>query len=455
VNTWHVFIGALTLLFSLDLLAVLPWFRVGFGRRRGALGWALSLLLWVFGGWSGKLAGSLFLWAFFRQHFIERRWTTVRRGFGAPGFMSHWTLLYLVILQFSACLDASGALTEQVWLTMKIDFATIMVCAGTYKYMVGFCHGDGMEYGRVNPLWGYFWKYYKDHDPRGLHVRITNVLASLVEVVAGLMMYASGWVQWLGAVSISISFIFVALFIRLGRLAWLMALLPLIYAPQFGADLHRSIPFHLDTPSWCLQGLHALSWLFIALLPLVKVTQYTNLFANRQLPQPLQGWVTAYSNRIPIIIWRVFTPDVINFYLRIYSADGQRVVDESSYRLSQLWKNWRFFHVAESIAMVSVFTTLKYFPSKPELFNSRLLEYAASLPGGHRQLRFEYVAISKGETEFFYTHVGNFWVDLDQGSVQRELLLEGFDFSAPSHHSPVRESEKPGSYVPKSANSNR
>ena len=455
MNSWQLFLSALTFLLWLDLLAVLPWFGAGFGSYRGALGWALSLLAWQFGGWWGQLAGSLFLWLFFRQHFIERRWSSVRRGFGAPGFMSHWTLLYLVVLQLAVCLDASGKLSEQVWQVMKIDFATIMVCAGTYKYMVGFCHGDGMEYGRVNPLWGYHWSFFKGHNPRGAHVRITNILASWVEIVAGLMMYASGWVQLSGALAISLSFIFVALFIRLGRLAWLMALLPWIYHPQFGSDLQQSIPLHLDTPAWLLQVLSALAWTYVALLPLVKYTQYSNLFANRQLPGPLQSWVTRYANSVPIIIWRVFTPDVTNFFVRIYTQDGKVILDESSFRLGQLARKWRFFHVGESIALVSVFTTLKYFPSKPELFEARLLQYAASLPGGHRKLRFEYVTISKGEKEFVFTAVGNFHVDLDQGTVQREVLEESFDFTAPSEFSPVRESERPGSYVVRSADSSR
>jgi len=461
-------------LWLLDLAAYLPLFTVAFGKieERGFQGenpavtgrlgcaWLLSALALIFGGRFLKLWASLFFYGIYRHYYIDTRWSSIRRGFGAPGFMSHWTAFYLLMLQLSSFLDPSGALPGKVWWMMQIDFAVIMICAGTYKYMVGYLHHDGMEYGCVNPFWGYFWRFFLKAHPRGWYFRGMNVLASGVEVVAGVMMLF-GSTRVVGAVAISLSFIFVGLLVRLGRLAWLMAALPLLYFPSFGPTLVAGTPFHVSAPTLLLDFLHLLIGLFLALLPLAKFTQYYNLFANRTLPGPLQKWVTTYANQVPIIMWRVFTPDVTNFFVRIYEEDpktGQTrtLLDENTFRLKRWsWLELRFLHVTESIASVSVFTTLKYFPSNRALFNDKLLRYSLSLQHALsrpvERLRYEYVLIHKFPDKFGFVHVGNFYVDLNTNSVTEEKLVSDFDFAAPSRFSPVRESASVGGFTPRPA----
>ncbi len=459
-------------LWLLDLLAYSPIFSVFFGKieargyrglnRRWVLGlqlaWGASALALIWGGQFTRLLATVFFYALFRHFYIDSRWSSVRRGGGAPGFMSHWAAFYLLILQLSALLDSGGGLSEKVCWMMQVDFAVIMICAGTYKYMVGYMHHDGMEYGRVNPLWGYLWEFHRNQNPTGLYVRFTNFMAFAVEIAAGILMLIPGY-QWLGAIAISLSFFYVALEIRLGRLAILMSVLPMIYATGFHASLMAQSPVHLPTPTWLLGYLSWLPVAFVALLPLVKCQQYLNLFSNRTLPQPLQGWLSTYANQVPIIMWRVFTPDVTNFYVRIYEeepATGRSfpICDERTLNWrswGNLWLKLRFWHVTEAIALVSVFTTLKYFPSNRKLFDQKLLTYSRSLeyalgrPVEH--LRYEYVVIRKGKERFLFDHVGNFFVDLGRAQV-REEKLEDFDFAAPSRYSPVRESVAPGSFTP-------
>ncbi|MBT9584589.1 hypothetical protein IV102_14690 [bacterium] len=463
-------------LWLLDLICFLPLFNVAFAKieERGyqgdnrqladrlKLGWFLAAIGLMVGGRFWKLCTSLFFYVVYRHYYIDTRWSSIRRGFGAPGFMSHWTAFYLVLLQMTAFLDGSGALPLQVWWVMQVDFAVIMVCAGTYKYMVGYVHHDGMEYGCVNPFWGYFWRLFLKAHPRAWYFRVMNFFASAVEVVAGILMLFPP-TRVVGAVAISLSFLYVALLVRLGRLAFLMMVLPFLYFPDFGPSLVASTPFHVDTPTFLLSALHGITWAFLAMLPVAKFTQYYNLFANRSLPQPLQKWVAHYANQVPIIMWRVFTPDVTNFYVRIYEEDpatgeSRALLDHDTFSMRNWsWLKLRFLHVTESIASVSVFTTLKYFPSNRALFNEKLIKYSLSLQHGLgrpvERLRYEYVLIHKLPDQFFLWHVGNFRVDLNNHQVSEEKLVPDFDFTAPSKFSPVRESDSVGVFTPKPAHS--
>jgi hypothetical protein len=444
---FQLFTSLLAALLFLDFLAFQALWKVWFAVRLKP--WWLLALVCLASPWAyTKLAGSLFLLLVFRHYFIEQRWVRVRRGGGAPGFMSHWAMLHLVTIQMGAFLDPSGYLAGKALWVARVDLAVIMICAGFYKYCVGYLHHDGMEYGRVNPFWGYHWRFFRHKSPDGFYPRLMNRLACLVEIVGGLMMLIPGPWQFYGAVMISISFIYVSLFIRLGRLAWLMALLPMLFHPQLGLSLQIGAQPSLAAPPALITFLAALANLYVVLLPLVKLTQYSNLFWNWRWPGPIQKALDRYANFVPIIMWRVFTPDVTNFYVRIFTPDGQAVVNEETYSL----KNWskpvfklRMLHVCESIALTSVFTTLRYFPSKPELFAQRLREYARSL-GDYPALRFEVVAILKENGRFRFQAVES--VSLDpEGRVERTALDSKYRFEEPSRYSPVREASKPGSYV--------
>jgi len=290
-----------------------------------------------------------------------------------------------------------------------------------------------------------------------------NILAAGGEIAAGvLLLVPHPWIQMAGVLVVSLSFLYVSFFIRLGRLAWLMVLLPALYLPevlegaQTGAKVLAQLPF-----PWLVLGAIPF-WIFMGLLPFLKLTQYYNLFANRTLPCPLQEIFTALADRIPVIVWRVFTPDVINFFVRIFIWENGKktlLVGEDnlySYRSwSRPWLKLRFLHVTESIALVSIFTTLKYFPSRPELFEERLLRYAqsvaASVPLPASRMEFEYVAILKKSGHWVFHPAFSCLVDLEAMKISRKVLDSQFDPSRPSLFSPVRESRRPGSLEPLAA----
>jgi len=476
--TDDVFVRSVGVLILLDWLAFQPFFTVAFSPRDT---WPLLLsdkllcfvvnALWLVAGlclvaapgvW--RLAALVILYGIFRYYFIQKRWSSIRRGFGAPGFMSHWVVFYLLLIECSAWLDSSGRLSSAVLALMRFDFALIILCAGVCKMLSGYFVNAGMEYGRANPMWGYHWNSFHKKNPGALYLRLMNFLASGIEMSAGIfMLIPNAWTHILGGVAISLSFLYVSAFIRLGRLAFLMALIPIIFTPGFGQSICAShqfvLPSLLAPPA--VFGCEVLIKFIMALLVAIKVLQYLNFFANWRAPEPLQSIANHLANLWPVIIWRVFTVDVTNFFVRIYSITNDeiatRVVHEAEAYNYRHWRNLRlklrFLHVTESIALTSVFTTLKYFPSRPELFRDKLVRYAQSvalmLPKTPQALRFEYVSIQKGKGEFLFIPTGTFKVDLRDLTVTEEKHIKDYDYARPNDHGPVRESSGFGAYTVK------
>src|SRR4051812_31460217 len=110
-------------LFVVDLAFYLPWAEVclgagywGAGHRRVvrvlAPIWAVAAVALIAGVY--PLLAAATLWLMFRHYYIANRWKNAFRGGGAPGFMSHWVALYLVLFELARVLDGSGALTSSV-----------------------------------------------------------------------------------------------------------------------------------------------------------------------------------------------------------------------------------------------------------------------------------------------------------------------------------------------------
>jgi hypothetical protein len=188
---------------------------------------------------------------------------------------------------------------------------------------------------------------------------------------------------------------------------------------------------------------------YLVLLPLMHGGLFYNFYVRRSLPGPVQRVLDAYTNFFGIIIWRVFSVDVVNFFVLIHHeprGGGERVL-VSHYG----WTGGlRYGFVCESIAVTSVFTTLKYYPSNDGLFQERLLRYARTVPCGPGDLLvFQYVAIVKRDRAFEFVPVAEYVVDTAAGSV-RERTLSAVMSNRDAHAaSPVHEGARPGSYAPR------
>ena len=364
--------------------------------------WLLCAAFLVIGRWT--VAASLVNLLFCRYFFVAMRWKGVLRGMGAPGFMTYWIGACVFFLEYGATYDPSGVVRTAAIFAFRIDFAVIMLCAGTYKSLAGYPKNDGMELGMINPWWGYWGRFYSRLRPAHWIFRTLNHLAYLTEIVAGLLMLVPA-TQVVGALLIFGSFAFIALHIRLGFLCEMVMLCCLLFTPaghpaeRLFATLAVASPApSTGAPPWLNVALAALLYAYVILLPLAKLGQYYNFLSRRVLPWPIQTALERYTNFLGIIIWRVFSVDHTNFWARIWFRDrttGGRVEGARFGALASP-RDLRYVHVGEFICLVSLFTTLKYYPSDSALFTERVLRYCRTLgcPAAS-DVVFEYMSVRK------------------------------------------------------------
>ena len=414
----------------------------------------LLLVVWLVSGAALILGRSIVpaaLINFFlsRYFFIQMRWRGVLRGMGAPGFITYWLAAALLLLEYTR--RFAPELAGLALLVLQVDFALIMLSAGMYKFSAGYHENNGMELGLVNPQWGYWPHVWSRSRPAGWWFRTFNELAWGTEVLAALLMLFPP-TRFLGGMLILISFIFIATQIRLGFLCEMIIVCCLIFAYP-GSMVDRWVTSALPglpapagpAPPVVNTLLGVGLWAYLALLPFARLGLSYNFHAKKALPGILQRVFELYTNFFGLILWRVFSADITNFFVRIYEQDS-----DGSRRLISCWgRTLRYVQVAESIAVTSLFTTLKYYPSNNQLFVDRLLRYSRTIPrGSDAVLVFQYVSILKRDAHFDFVPVAEYVVDTSLGTVAEHVLDNSVSVRAAAERSPIHEGARPGSYVP-------
>ena len=384
-------------------------------------------------------------------YFVRCRWNSLLRGMGAPGFFCYWLGAVTLFLELGRYMDPSGRILAVVVLVAQVDFALIQLCAGSYKSVCGYSANEGMQLGLANPFWGHHWRFYKKMKPAHPLFVFLNQVSYRVQIGAALLMLFPA-TRLIGALAIAASFLFVMTQIRLGFLLPKVMISSLLFvqagsaADKFLGDLFGA-PHSVQQTSWVLPPWASLlitSFLltYLVLLPLAKACQWYNLLKGRSFPAPLQSFLEKWANAFGIIIWRVFSVDVINFFVRIYSGD-----EEYTTLGKARWNNrFRYIMVAESIALTSIFTTLKSHPADSEFFTDKLVRYARTVPCGRGQtVRFAYHELDYSGRHFEFVHTVDYIVDPKSGTVEVVNLREHLE--GPSA-SPVRPGARPGSYLP-------
>lgn len=388
-----------------------------------------------------------------RYYHVDMRWKGVARGMGAPGLMSYWLAFAVFLLEFS--IHFAPMYRSLALLVLQVDFAFIMFSAGVYKASAGYARNHGMEYGMVNPEWGYWWKIFKKLPPGNVLFSIQNHFAWATEVVAAILMVIPQ-TRFIGGMLILLSFVYIATQIRLALLCEMVIVCcalffsPGTYGEQF---VHLLMP-QAASASTAVELpvvasiFGALMVAYLVLMPLAHAGLFYNFYGRKSLPRPLQLGLEKFTNFFGLIIWRVFSVDVVNFFIMIYRKS--QLTGERQLVSKYGWQGgFRYNHVCESIAVTSLFTTLKYYASNTDLFNERLLRYARTVPcGADEVLEFEYMSIRKSEHDFQFVPVALYVVDPKSDSVSETILDESVSVKAAHAVSPVHEGVKPGSYVP-------
>lgn len=389
-------------------------------------------------------------------YFFNRlRWTSVSRGMGAPGFIALWLAAAVFLLELTS--RHAPAVRGLALLTLQVDFGAIMLSAGLYKLAAGYRQNSGMELGMVNPEWGYWPAFWKQWPPSHPLFRFFNEMAWSTEVGSGLLMLFP-LTRPIGAAAMFLSFVFIGSQIRLGFLSEMVMVCCLLFfaegttASGAVASMWHALGWTVALPGQPLPAMVQTAiavacWGYLALLPFVRAGMFYNQLRHKPLPSPLQRALDAYANTFGLILWRVFTADVVNFFVRIWEApaSGARRLISDFPKTGPT----RFAQVAECIALTSVFTTLKYFPGNRALFEDKLRRYAATIavsPGS--RLVFEWVGVVPRENEFAYIPVAEFTVDPAARTVTEVVVSDVTSVRAVPGSSPVHEGARPGSYAP-------
>jgi len=371
--------------------------------------------------------------------------------------MNHWLSLLIALLAMARTFDHEGLLRATTILTFRIDYALIMIAAGIYKLTAGYAHGDGFERGLVNPYWGFWARWLRDVPPNSLAFRALNNAGWLAEVGCGILFLVIPAAPY-AAAFFAASFISIGLAIRLGFLAEMVALCTLLYVypgSLFDAWFARTFPVAIASPASgpladaIAYSLVAFMAAYLLALPFAYAGMSINFYGKRTLPAPLQRALDAWTAFFGLILWRVFTADLINFFVEISVCDRS---GERTYMRLRAWDRatgWRYMHVGEFICLASIFTALKYYPNDRSIFERRLVRYARTVPApAGAAILFNYRAVRKGSERFEYPLVARYVVDPNAGTVTEERLEVGFDPSRVADVSPVAPGLRPGSYAP-------
>lgn len=416
--------------------------------------WMASSLCLITGKFA--LAAAFINLIFCRYFFVQLRWKSTLRGMGAPGFMSYWMATFVFL--FQCAIELAPSLKQLVLLVCQIDFAFIMFSAGIYKFTAGYAQNEGMEYGLVNPEWGYWTNFYAKINTQSVIFKTMNHLAWGTEVVAAFLMIFPT-TRFIGGALMLLSFIFIRTQIRLGVLCEMVITCCFIFfhPGSVGEQLLKLLqPLWIQTTTnSALTQNPALTTAFQLLLvcyliglPLAHAGLFYNFYAKKRLPNVLQLLLEKYTNFFGLIIWRVFSIDVVNFYILIYSRD--KTTQERSLISKYGWNNsLRYGHVGESIAVTSLFTTLKYYTSNVALFNERILRYAKTLNcPSNCEIDFDYIRVIKVDGKFLFKKIATYTVDPVTETVEEMILEDAQAMKSASVYSPVHEGSTPGSYVP-------
>ena len=462
------------LLLLLTLLHALPSARRFFvtefwrgytdsSRRESVLQYPVSMVL-IQAAWLTSAFGLLTgYWSVFaaltnalicRYFFITMRWAGVQRGMGAPGFICHW--LGNAVFWLELCRHAFPTTLPLVLLALHIDFAFIIFSAGFYKLRSGYVVNEGMEYGLVNPEWGYWWSKLKDLSPKHLAFRISNHLGWSMEILAAILMVIPS-TRFYGGCLLILSFAYVGILVRLSWLVEMVMLIGVLYFVQgnqgdflvsaLASWLPGSVNIELTPPEWTRHLVEAGFGTYIAVMPLAYGGMFLNLYGKRRLSEPFQRVLESYTNVFGMILWRVFSVDLINFFVQVSIEDASGTRRKVS-RWGRIF-DMRYNHVCEAISVTCLFTLLKYFPDDRTLFHFRIRRYAETLSAREGEsVVFEVVIIQKEVDRFRFVPVLEVSIRANGGEIQERELYPDYDFSKRHTSSRMRPGARLGSYAP-------
>ena len=170
---------------------------------------------------------------------------------------------------------------------------------------------------------------------------------------------------------------------------------------------------------------------YLAILLLGQVTVWLNFYLSIYLPKIMQNKFDWLNLHVPILIWRVFSGDVVNIYSLVYEVDSngdKRLINRWNF-LTDYGENIvdriRFFNVAESCVMSSIFNSVRYNDNNLSTAKKRLLQFSYTLKpqlqSNENDILFEVFRITRNtETDKFERiKISDWVVNLEAATSER------------------------------------
>lgn len=355
--------------------------------------WLLSTLNLIFPG--NAIFGSLILSILFRYFYIYSRSSNLFRGGGAVGMYPTFIINTIFLIELGYIFNFSEIYFSFVILIMFIHLGITIFDAGLYKCLNGYFQGHGIEYALNNHLWSYWAIFFNKYKiPNALWI-IPNIIISSFQVIIGILLI-NPFTTILGIKFLSMGFIFLGFFLKLGTLPFLVGSYQIL-SPDFILSNNYSIDSYIDYSTYFFFKLNIfnyyknfeifLIYIFLFLLLIYFIIQiciYVNFYFKYKFNYFSQNLIDILSLYSPILIWRVFSADVVNLVVNVYEVNNNEKIRINTpfffnKNANNFFAKFRFFHVAESCVLSSIFNSVKYNENNLEFAKEKLIRYSKTL----------------------------------------------------------------------------
>ncbi|MCE3229977.1 MAG: uncharacterized protein K0S32_4528 [Bacteroidetes bacterium] len=374
--------------------------------------WIESAIALIF-SWNILIHALLFV-VVYRYVFIDKRYKGLARGAGAVGYMPYQAALYIFIRE---CAMQSGINSQWVYLVDTAHLAItawMMLNAGISKALNGYLNNKGVQHSLVNPMWGYWPALFSKLNPNHGLFMVMNILGVATEIGSGILLWFPA-TRELGAIILMLIFVFVLFTIKLQGLCLLMISIPILFVRDLGV-YHDTVTPPVILPNILSHVLITVYLTICALNVLVSAYQFIRLYTPVLKTIRINKYIDKLAGIVPIFIWRVFTYDVVNTFVKVSYRSNDRkclMVDDKNYmfgNFKHICTNYRFIHVAESVVLSTLVNQIKY--NQPvEILKKKFFDYCSTLikpsPNDKVEWIFEKFEILEDKGRFYrkLTHV--------------------------------------------------
>lgn len=419
------------LFFLIDLLFYLPYFFRLFGIQyqpnsfiKNKTTSKLIILIWFFACLNlilpgNALFGSLILSVLFRYFYIYSRSSNLFRGGGAVGMYPTFIVNAIFLIEFGHILNLSNIYFSIVIIIMFIHLGITIFDAGLYKCLNGYFNGHGIEYALRNHLWSYWAPFFKKIYIPNVLWKFANIIIASLQMIIGILLINPFTIIY-GIKFLSVGFIFLGIFLKLGTLPFLVGSYQIL-SPDFtlinyfNFNLYneniRRIIFEINIFEYNKIIENILIIIYFLLLSIYFIIQcciYFNFYLKYKFNNIVQIIIDFLSLYSPILIWRVFSADVVNLIVNVYEINYDkkiRINPENYYNKNakNIFSKIRFFHVAESCVLSSIFNSVKYNENNLSSAKEKIIRYSKTLEDQkiykNSSLMYEVIILNKIETK--------------------------------------------------------